>query len=585
MLRRILTLLFAIILALLLVGIIALLIIRGGEAARVIQNGPTIVSVTLNALQLLGIIVLLFLFIFILFQYVQYARSRRFVFDGFSNVSKLTVDEKMPLEFTMLAREVLGNEFNILYNQWKRYSSKTNPNTNALLLDELFFEGASPEQNLAKYVSPEMTGDNGTIEDLKKASEFLKDAEGINLIDLAGEIAPKEVTPIMKFIEAIIPPRIIRVTGHLQWSSVKTGRAGITFEFVDLNSRRNLMVRTIWWRAAPLDNNSSVSEEQEHQGLTAQLGDDEMSHAAKRYIGLLGPAMRWLALMFWEQRMQAHTPFVNYFLKHRESRRQAQLFYLLGSLYYASATQFSAYKDFFCQLAVEHFRQATTEDKSWYSPYLYLGNLYRFKMQEQMNNGSDAKNTLPKKLLDEALNLFSMALERAKSANEGTVTEQRIILVQALAEQAINPRAMEFIVEIYRNKIEGVKAVIEANGFDFEQADRAGLLYNLALWYGVTRTNWVRLPDEVNARTESRRYLAYSLALSEYLREGVELEETFQKVIEEDLAFLKEELPKHKNLTDKNERERAKMTWVAFREAIDKILEKMDEDEDDQEDE
>ena len=65
----------------------------------------------------------------------------------------------------------------------------------------------------------------------------------------------------------------------------------------------------------------------------------------------------------------------------QENKRQAQILYPIGRVYSASADQFKAYKDFFRQLAVEHFRQATIKDASWPLPYLYLANLYSQKMR------------------------------------------------------------------------------------------------------------------------------------------------------------------------------------------------------------
>ena len=113
------------------------------------------------------------------------------------------------------------------------------------LLMNLLLENTSSPQDIKKYLSIELTKDNRLLDDLKEIIQTLKDSEDINLMSLAGEIAPQEVTPIMKFIEAIFPPHTIKATGHLQWSTEKSGRPGVTFEFVDLGSRRNLMVRVL----------------------------------------------------------------------------------------------------------------------------------------------------------------------------------------------------------------------------------------------------------------------------------------------------------------------------------------------------
>jgi hypothetical protein len=589
MLRRVLTRLFVIVSGLALLTFLIILLIAHGEAVvHALQSEQNIVSLVLALLQPLGIIVLFVILLYILIQYIKYIRSHRFIFDGFSNTSRLIAIEEMPIELTMLARERLVHQVKVLYSQWGKFvcaekpdakerSESKRPDAEALITDELYFGQTPSAQNLERYISSEMTRDNEATEHLRKVINTLMDSEGINLMDLAGEIAPKEVTPIMKFIEAVVPPRAVRATGHLQWWDEKAKRAGITFEFVDLSSRRSLMVRTIWYPSRPgQEDQKQTSLPGDDEKSLAAPGDDEKSLAAKHYIELLEPTMHWLALMFWEQRMKAHIR------RFRGGKRQlAQLLHLFGSLYNASASakQFSDYEVFFRQLAIEHFREAISKDKEWYAPYLYLGNLYSMKAQKM-------ESEMRQKMLSEALELFGKALKYAKRAKEGPATEQRIILAQALAEQAIAPGSGEHAAEIYRNKIEGVKAVIEADGFDFEQADRAGFLYNLALWYGVSRANGasIRIVSgtsilDINARTEARLYLAYSLALSEYLREEVEREKTFGFLRERgDLAHLKEELSQHQNLISAKERERTKMTGLIFKAEIKKILEKIDKD-------
>lgn len=584
--RRNLAPLFVAVLALLILVAITLLITHGGEVANSLKSGQSAISLILNLLQLLGVILILLLVVFVLIQYAQYARSRRFVFDGFSNASKLIDIWKMPLELTMLAREKLVYQFKVLYSEWEAYVSDVSPDSEALLADELYAGRTLPGQDLDKYVSPEVTRDGGTVEDLKKVISSLKDSEDINLIDLAGEIAPKEVSPFMKLIEAVVPPRIIRATGHLQWRREMAGRAGITFEFVDLASRRNLLVRTIWWRDSnsskkagaadrqPLSAMSgkqglSANEEPAGQAQAAQPGDGDISQAAQRYIELLDPAMRWLALMFWEQRMESHIPLSNYTHNIPGKEHQAQVLYLLGSLYTASASRFPAYKDFFCQLAVEYFRQAMNTNKKWYLPCLYLGNLYRLKMQDKIQETRDEEHI--KLLRAEALKLFVEAFKRAKSANEGRFNEQRIILAQALTELIADPWNDKYIQEVHEN-IKSIKAYIDSDGFDCNQPNCAALLYNLALWYGFANNSGVGNLG-VSIRNEARRYLVYSLALSENLRDRVEQEKTFQFLIESnDLKYFKEELANQKQLTVKAEG--TKVKWLDFKAPIDKILER-----------
>ena len=216
---------------------------------------------------------------------------------------------------------------------------------------------------------------------------------------LFGEIALQEISPIVKFIEAIIPPHTIRATGHLQWE--RNDRVGITFEFVDLANRRDLMVRTIWWEPEP-----PVGSDKADNSFTNKVKTDY-----DYYIELLRPAMHWMALMFLEQKLLSlvnpSDRILNIFNNHEKERqekeRQARILYLLGVLYYARADQFPAYKDFFCLLAVEHFSQASLKDANWPLPYLYLANLYSFKMRDLKMR--DEKEEMSDKLLKEARKL------------------------------------------------------------------------------------------------------------------------------------------------------------------------------------
>ena len=62
------------------------------------QRGQGVILPYPRLLQLVGIALGLALVIFILVQYVQYVHSSRFIFEGFSNASKLVEAEKLPLD-------------------------------------------------------------------------------------------------------------------------------------------------------------------------------------------------------------------------------------------------------------------------------------------------------------------------------------------------------------------------------------------------------------------------------------------------------------------------------------------------------
>lgn len=546
--KRILAILLLIIV---LVAVVAVpfIIWGGARFASFSDQEKAIVTFLLASLELIGLIISIAIVIFILYQYIRYRRPYRLVFEAFSNELELVDTENKPLNLSILAQEELVRQFKLIYNDLKRYSDNGGQDFEEFVADELYIEEDPSGNDIEKYVSEDQVKKGGMIEDLKEVIRDLKDPKGINLMNLVGEIAPKEVTPVMKFIEAIFPPHVISAIGHLQCKSDKSGRVGITFEFVDFGSQRNLMVRTLQWQS---------SDNMADETLTNKVTD--------YYIELLSPAMDWVALMFWEQKLLSGTPLINRVFKVREKRRKARMLYLLGALYFAHADRFKAYSSFFCQLAVEHLRQALIADRSWGLPYLYLANLYAFKAQVKTGE-------LHEKLLDEALSLYDQVLELAKG-EEHKFIRARIILAKALAEltsgvETKNKRRIDKASQ----EIEDMKKQTDPADFDFKRADCAAYLYNLAIWYQIAYDNYVGIPNVI-PRDEARRYLAYSLVRSPNFWDVVQNDDNFKSMRDEgDLEKLKQEL---REKLDK-EPELVRMTGKHFKTEIGKILEKVDQ--------
>ena len=514
------------------------------------------------SLELIGLVVSIAIVVFILYQYIRYRRPYRLVFEAFSNESDLVDTENKPLNLSILAQEELVRQFKIIYSDLKGYSDQGSQDFEALVADELYIEEELSGNDVGKYVSADQIKKGGMIEDLKEVIRDLKDPKGINLMNLVGEIAPKEVTPFMKFIEAIFPAHVIRAIGHLQCKSDKSGRVGITFEFVDLGSQRNLMVRTLRWQSS---DNIEVSADTTPPAESNIANETLTNKRTDYYIELLSPAMYWVALMFWEQKLLSDISLINRILKVREKRRKARILYLIGALYYAHADQFKAYSSFFCQLAVEHFRPALIADANWGLPYLYLANLYSFKAQ-------DKEGELHEKLLNEAFNLYDKVLNLAKGKGQ-KFTQARIILAKSLAEltsgvKTKNERRIGKAIQ----EVEELKKLMDPADFDPKRADCAAFLYNLAIWYEIAYDKLVEVPNVV-PRDEARRYLAYSLVRSPSLWDTVENDENFKSMRDEgDLEKLKEELDKKPS----EEHELLKMTEQNFRTEIDNILKKVD---------
>lgn len=547
-------------------------------------------SIILPTLELIGIFVSVVIVVTILYQYFRYRRPYRLVFEAFSNESELIDTEKKPLNLSILAQEELERQFRIIYNELNGYADrkKKSQSFEALVADELYIEEEALGNKIGNYVSVDQIKKSGLIEDLKDVIKFLKDPKGMNLISLVGEIAPKEAAPVMKFIEAVIPPHVIKATGYLQWRSSKADKdeipdnVGMTFKYEDLSNQRNLMVRTIWWQTSE----KSATATHTQTTFTSRAANNTLTYkVAEQYIELLSPAMHWTALIFWEQKLMSHVPPINHILKNRERRRQARILYLLGSLYYAHAEQYHANNTFFCQLAVEHFRQASIKDSSWSLPYLYLANLYSFKSFEVQKT----ENERSELLFNEARSLYRQALDHTNKTN--VHTRLRIIIARALAELAsgILTRHIDSNTELVEaiQEVEKIKKQIDPADFDPQRADCAAYLYNLAIYYGMAYDHLVNISNVVSTRDEARRYLAYSLVRSRSVRDMSEQvldekpggkpknDENIVKRMRDEgdlkilLEIIKKELDEKPKLTE--------LTGEDFKSEIDKILGMVDQ--------
>lgn len=543
----------------------------------------SITDVVLVTLELIGILISSAVVITILFQYFRYRRPYRLVFDAFSNEPDLINNEKKPLNLSILVQEELIRQFKVIYTQVSGYSDRSKDKKRqefeALLADELYIEEGPLGKGMGTYVSVDQVTKGGMIADLKEVIAHLRDSQGINLMSLVGEIVPKEVAPVSKFIEAIIPPHVIKATAYLQWRSMVSegdivddvsDKVGITFKYVDLSNQRNLMVRTLWWQS---------SEDQSKKATgTRSTAKRNMAHktvpnrVAERYIELLTPATYWMALMFWEQKLLSNVPPLNRIINIREKRRQARIFYLLGALYYAHADQFPAYKSFFCQLAVEHLRQASITDETWNLPYLYLANLYSFKAQETQGEKSE-------KLREDAKKLYKAALDHTRKKN--VHTKPRILIAQALAELAAAVKAGNEgrYKDWEQQKGEAVRLIgelqkeIDPARFDPGRADCAAYLYNLATWYQIAYDETIPVAN-IRPHDEARRYLAYSLVRSQGLRDTLENDRKFTSMrtegdLELFLELLKEAQDRNPNL--------AELTGDEFKRELDTIPQIIDQ--------
>lgn len=519
--RRILLILLSIVLIL---AAIAFVIVQGGEIATTYTTrSQNLVSLILALLQVIGIFLAIILSGFILSQYLQYIRPHRFIFDGFSNEGELTNADtkKMPVNLSKLAREELVDQFKIIYRELKKYTQETRgePEDIGLDNDDLYYFGKNalgknaslPDISLYLPAPTRTTLGYGRVkkflDDLEALLNTFGDSEMLDLAKSIGTVAPKETAQIINFIEAILPPSIIKAVGYLQWK----GEVGITFEIIDVQNEASTMIDTIWQLPA-YPSEGSLKE---------------------RYIKLLEPAMRWLVLVFWEWKVQSHLSRKAHFLFFKKSARSlnranAVLYYLIGALYYASADEFPSYEPFFSKLAVEHFRLAAKTDQRWYLPVLYLANIYRFKMK-------DAKGEMRGTLFDKALRLYDRASQCADREGDHCAS-QRINFNKALAQADSGIDDQE---NSARQMIEDLIKELEGEPtteLSLKQVDCASYLYNLAVWCA-----------NASKREQACRALAYCLALSPSWWDRVERASAFVDM-REDLKFLKEKLNKQPSL-------------------------------------
>ena len=557
----------ALVIVLVAVVFAAFLVTGGRRFSTVSDNEQLITSFLLASVELIGLVVAIALVIFVLYQYTLFRRPYRLVFEAFSNESKLVTAENKPLNLSILAQEELTRQFKLIYRGLKKFIDKDGQEIEALVADELYIEEDASGSDTGKYIFADLIKQSGMIGDLKEVINDLQDPEGINLMQLVGEFVPKEVSPIMKFIETIFPPHVIRATGHLQAKSDTSRRAGITFEFVDLGSQRNLLVRTLRWRSSehkvePVDSVPSAHSNTSNETST----NEESDH----YIELLIPAMCWVALMFLEQKLISHVPFMNHILKANEKRRKARIYYLIGALYYIHSIRLETYSDFYRQLAVEHLRLAQITDASWSLPYLYLANLYTSKALEKSDE-------LHAKLFKEALNLYQQGLDHTTKTGQ-KLTHARIIVAKALAElraaiKSDNDTDYDWYLNQAIEEIEFLKTYLEPADFDAAREEFAVYFYNLASWYQIVYSSATPIPND-KARDEAGRYMLYCLACSQNFWDTVEKDVNFQSMRDAGvLKKIKQELDKKL----KEEPKLAKLTGEPFKTEVGRLLKNVDQ--------
>jgi hypothetical protein len=495
--------------------------------------GSKIISFILSLLQI-GVIILIAVVA------VIYILSRKYyyVFKGFSNASALPSLEKRPLDLDILAREELVHQLKLLYQDWTSFSGHRGLDSNPLITFPPYTEqhtqqsddslqGHDPARYLPSDEIKEMSVE------WKKLIKSFQDPKDADLMSMIGESAPKEISPIMKLINALIPPRIVEATGYLQWHN--NDRIGITFEFVGPRKQQTLMPRTIYHledKAAPNPLHYPSKQGPMNArggGLAAKQQKVKIPQVTTDcYIDLLAPAMNWLVLTFWQYHKTLHVTFINRIFSRREKQRRAQLHYLLGALYYACSEQHPVYESFFWPLAVEHFHHATRLDPDWSAPYLYLATIYSNSSRMRLSQGKEHW-----KLFDESLSLYNQGINhtilvekrlqsqnafplpafilqiaRRKRMREVSHARDKLIVAQELTNLELDSDyAKSFTLS---DALKQILSQLDSMKLNLSEVD-SGYLYNLARLYVISLEKSLGFD---HPRKKGVCLLAYSLAHS-----------------------------------------------------------------------
>ena len=510
--------------------------------------GQAINTAMFAFLELLGIAV----GIWLLHLYFRRRAQHKFIFEGFSNEAEFLTAEQKTLNLSKLALEELISQFHLLYNQLHLYAQRGSGSLGDVCHDQ---DTDSPEeqspvghssqksqnhqrlhrrQKLAELrglllptsdISSESTSVSSDIWDYlfspeeaqeqievleETLSEMVDDIGTTTSPDLASmmtDVVPKSIASVMKFFDMLISPSVVKGIGYLQYQG---DQVGITIDIVDLRKQKSLLLHTFWRKIT-----SSGQE---------QTGTKDMRSLIPLYIELFGPAMRWLALQVWAQKVGQNfsgRPFSVRHLFHwppftltsHEKEQRANTSYLLGALYCSSAEQpeFDPYKRFFLQEATSYLQRAADEKKNWWCPYMYLAKIY-YQLSREEN-----QERIQKALLRQAVEYYDTAYnnispkdkeERTEMAKH-TITIERAISVTDLLDDKLINDVREYIKE----KLE--KEIKPETFYPKYKDASILLLYNVAVLYIRTYDEYLHIRDAVK---KALQYLIYSLARAKFYR-------------------------------------------------------------------
>lgn len=306
--------------------------------------------------------------------------------------------------------------------------------------------------------------------DVSPLPQATSDQRLTSLLSSIKEFAPTQLSPAFQLISILFPPFGTKVTGLLQSKSSSPEKLGLTIEITDIQGELVPRLYTIW-------------EPPSKQSVDAQ---DILPEAPvkDRYIALLKPVARWLALELSRREMAVKVPF-----GQDRKQYQGQIHNFFGVLNYASA---QTHGSFFHQLAIEDLQQAIELCPDWYQPYENLADVYS-------TQGREEQGKINIDLQRRALLNYNSSLERVIDE----LVVNRIRLSKAISLLLL---ADQDSVNEANNEIELVK-----KGWNpIEELD-SRFLYNLAVWHLTYKRQGFGDQSTIQL---ARLYLAYSLARS-----------------------------------------------------------------------
>ena len=467
--------------------------------------------------------------------YFRRYRPSVFIFEGFSNAAKLADIDHVPVDFNNLAREELAYQFRLIFMQLKKYYERecaelpsADPvqqappdegNDDEQSSDLLQQSSSDQKKRKSKHAHPSVNEDQDfealrpedqaewplpspyrerQIFDIKKANLLLNclkktidslEKTGIsNIVNAIERNTPKEISPIVNFIDALLPAHTVRVTCYLQWRSKSPDGIGITFEIAD--SKQEGSFTHALWLERTLKNTTAANAQ---KMLT------------ERYIELIRPAMRWLTLLFWEQEVKQDT-------SHDDKKGLlAAFYYLLGAFYEHSIEEFPACSNFFQQQqALDRLCKVTSKYPNRSLPYFYRAERYL-----QMSKDAKEAKKKDRPWLQKAIDNYDQACNCTPWEKHEQDIKNRIIIRKALAvlgledEDRFGKMKMQ-IEDMTKPGHEGDPATFHSRD---GTEDCSLYLSNLASWY-VNLARWYvslgKSAEKEETETKARLYLIYS---------------------------------------------------------------------------